>query len=122
MESSARADYVEDPRKLQSAGTLHAIARPGELLVGAEAVHFRVSVGVKQSAAVRSMTLCFSSESFLTGLTSTRLCELAQTDKRVPALQTVWQKLSLNVPKPARAIHWLVVSQHGARLHDYFDM
>ena len=122
VDNSVKADYVKDPRELQSAATLHSMSRPGELLAGAEAVHFNVSVGAKQSAVLGMKMLCFTGQTFLAGLTSTRLYEITQTDRRVPALQTIWQKLNLRAPKTSKARHWLVISQQGACLQDYFDM
>ena len=123
IESDVKAGYVQHPARLQSALTLLSIFTPGLMLTTAEAVHLTESLPGKEAAAgVGKSRLSLSSEFRLSGLSSASLAEIAQGDRSVPALQTVWQKLNLKMPDTAKALRLLAISRHGAQLQDYFNM
>ena len=121
LDSIARASYSQHPAKLQSALTLRSIFKPTEMLTGAEAVHFGGSLTARQSAAASRVRLCVHTSS-LVGFLSMSLSQFAGADNVMPTLQTVWQRLNVSLQKPAKHLHLLVISQHGACLQDYFDM
>jgi hypothetical protein len=56
------------------------------------------------------------------GAVFSRIVDIPQLQPVVPALQLIWQALEVQAPNFGKPPSWLVISQHGAQMHDLCTM
>ena len=122
------AGMMQQSAVLDAAFSLSSVIKAGSLPSRAEAVHFGASLSLSKgmaNATFVNTTLgvsCLESFGLIVGVAMGTLKDLRIEVDDMPALELIWQPLNLQKLEPMKPYHWLVLSQAGVCIEDYFDM
>lgn len=126
LSSEGRSGYALHPCQLEASLSMRALVTEDSLVCGTDFLNVAGKChGRRVQAAAQAARLglsCPLRRVSLADLLSQSLRDAKQQERNVPAFQTIWQRISIKPLTHTKPLRWLVVSQCGGSLRDYFTM